>query len=703
MVRHIEQLQSLTDSARLAGSLAVEAGRYARTPDFTKPAATSSRPSSDRGTTFHFAHKVMSKRSDMSDGNSTHTTSASHQGYIERPSATEEITSDIARVINRAPMPVIEDGLIADGFIYPQRLVDGTRASFGTIGNTKAARKAFWNEIETSEGKSARVQGRIIAELPVELDLTQRCLVARDFCQSFEERGLPYWAAIHAPGARNDARNFHLHITYFDRPTGRNAQGEWAHSLVEVRRKKSRHQVECHPYRSNKHADTRGRDWPKRLRRNYADTCNFHLAMGGFEKRYDPRSYKDSGILKEPTEHLGTKIAALETMGLDTVPGQRNAKREIRWMVTKIEAPWVARAKTLRSSDAFDRPQVAEQQSSLVSLAETGITHARKSASFQIMANMITLRAEERFNFLSTEITRLQSKDDMSDLARRSAVIIALSAEQDLLLERMPALQMTATKCRKIGEDEMIKSRKKIAKFDQQIALFDPDLLLDSDDLTDIRDLAPDDMSDVAQGKPSDLDADDLKNIDDLFPDIPRDMTPVGETLPNDAADLLQDNEEGRPRETEKHQDDRKVAITRIDQIVAALMSPDQAAEMRDDHKIDAEAFPGAWSIQPTREKEKLVQLDKMLAELDNRQLRQAAIASRDATDLCQAGSARDDFARGWAVLRHEAGRRGLDLDTGQHVPETATDADRAHLHVDQDPCPIRVVRKNIARQRVRV
>lgn len=703
MARHIDHLRSLTDSARLAGSLAVEAGRYARTPDFTKPAAASSRPSSDRGTTFHFAHKVMSKRSDMSEGNSTHTTSASHQGYIERPSATEEITSDIVRVIDAAPMPAIEEGLIAEGFIYPARLVDGARASFGTIGNTKAARKAFWNEIEASEGRRARVQGRIIAELPVELDLTQRCLVARDFCQSFEERGLPYWAAIHAPGARNDARNFHLHITYFDRPTGRNAQGDWAHSLSETRRKKSRHQVEHHPFRSNKHADTRGRDWPKRLRRNYADTCNFHLAMGGFEKRYDPRSYKDSGILKEPTEHLGTKVAALETMGLDTVPGQRNAKREIRWMVTKIEAPWVARAKTLRTSDAFDRPQVAEQQKSLVALAETGITHARKSASFQIMANMITLRAQDRFTFLSSEIARLQAKDDISDLARRSAVIIALSAEQDLLLERMPALQMTATKCRKIGNEEMIKSRLKIARFDEQIALFDPDLLLESDDLTDIRDLAPDELSGAEQSKQSDLDAEDLKNIDDLFPDIPREQTPRENTLEDDLPSLSKPNEEPQPDGTGKLQEEARVAITRIDQIVAALMSPNQAEDMREDHKNDVEAFPGAWSIQPTSEKEKLVQLDKMLAELDNRQLRQAAIASRDATDLCQPGSARDDFARGWAVLRHEAGRRGLDLDTGQHVPEAATDADRAHLHTDQDPCPIRVVRKNIARQRVRV
>ncbi len=710
MSRHIDKLRELTETSNLAGSLTSGTGRYSRTPDYTKAASRSSRPSSDRGTTFHFAHKAMSKRNDMSDANHTHTTSAAHQGYIERPSATEEISKEVFDLLDQNPQTAVEDGLLSSGFAYPHRVVDPTRASFGTLGATKAERKEFWNEIERNEGKNARVQNRIIAELPHEFNLTERCMAARDFCQSLEERALPYWATIHAPGKRNDHRNYHLHITYFDRPSGRRQDGEWSHNIVEVQRKKSRHLVRTRPYRSNKHPDTRARDWPKRLRRNYSDTCNFYLSVGNYEKRYDPRPYRESGIAKEPTEHLGNKISALESMGLDTTSGQRNAKREMRWKISKAEQPWKERQDALVSSEAFGSTSQEDRQERLSILINQGTKLARKSASLSIISEMIETRVVDRQAFLDQEITRLSRKDDLSDLAATSTIILALTVERDLLEERSPGLQNTAKKCAKMSREEMKASREKMKMFDIEMKFFDPEAILDSETMSALEDIDVLTEEDNVVGP---LTPDDMDSIDDLFGPSPGDDHSRSlATTQSEGKGLTQLN--SRPendQESPTHPPDLKpeegskdeTSFARLEDILGRIASDDEQelAEFQD--KFDREAFPGAWMIQPTREREELEKLDRDLATLDNRQLRQAAIASRDATDLCSNDMARDEYGRGWAVLRHEAARRGLDLDTGIHAPEVATDPDRATLHVDQDPSPIRVVRKNIARQRVRV
>ena len=643
----------------------------------------------------------MSKKNDMSDTNNTQTTSAAHQGYIERPSATERVDSEIVKALTQ-PSHQEEEETAGEGFTYPERTMDPYRASFGTIGRSKTERKKFWNDVETSERRNGRVQSRIIAELPYELGLAQRCMLARDFCQVFEERRLPYWAALHAPGPRNDQRNYHLHITYFDRPSGRNETGIWGHAVTERRQKKSRHFYDARPFQKKKHPDTRRIDWPKELRVTFADTCNYHLSSAGHDKRYDPRSYRDAGLEKEPTEHLGSKMSALENMGLDTTPGERNAKREIRWMISRAEEPWSNRARQLTGSAAYIHDRPTEQQSILIGLAETGISEARKSASLFVMSNMITHRADQRSSFLDTEIQRLASKDDISDLARRSSLVVALSAERDLLEENLPALQIASRKCRDLGSVYRSKNKKKLSKFDTAFAIFDPEAVFGNG-----MDEVLEDIEDVIADKEDDKEDDnilgdgDIQAINELF----------GDTVPATHSKDREDAHPGQPdhgkamtgKIAEKVSSSGRIEpVDRISDVIRLLSSEEHHAAVRSDRIYQTEAFPGAWSIQPTKDRSEVVEIDRKLALLDNRSLRNAAIASRDATDLSSEISERQNFGRGWAVLRHEADRRGLDLDTGIHTPEHATDPDRSGLHLDHDPCSIRDVRKNIARQRVR-
>lgn len=115
-----------------------------------------------------------------------------------------------------------------------------------------------------------------------------------------------------------------------------------------------------------------------------------------------------------------------------------------------------------------------------------------------------------------------------------------------------------------------------------------------------------------------------------------------------------------------------------------------------------AESFPGAWSIPKNPDKRVL---QRELDEMTNASLSNCFSATQDAyllTDGDSDGALQDTFATGVRILNHEAKQRGLDLETGRHVPAKALSKDRAHLHTDTPPKPIRVKRKVRVRQLVR-
>jgi len=702
--KSLDILREMTESTASMVIPGSQRGRYARTPDFASADHRSTRPRTDRGMTFHFSHKTISKGSgdhSLDPRNITH--ASAHQGYIERPSATEEM-DEVTRDILRDPR-LADDGItpnpaarLADGFSYPDRLVAAARVSFGTLGATQAERKRFWTEVEMTEGRRGRVQGRIIAELPVELSTAERASLARDFCQIFEERHLPYWATVHSPGRRNDPRNFHLHIAYYDRPCGRRDDGNWDFEVRMTRRKKNRHRVVSRPFRNAKHPDTRKRSWPKTLRIEFSDISNYYLALSGAEKRHDPRSYRDAHLDKEPTEHLGTKAAALETIGLETVAGQRNAKREIRWKIRRAEQPWTERSRRVLESELLAAPEMAAARTRLLEIASGGITLARTSVSYAIAGELLTYRTTRRLDFLKKETQRLRSKDDMSDRAEREEILANLENELGMIEDRKPLIERNAAACSRHAESLKQRSVEEGERFDHlfessDVSRFLSDftengfsaLEIESEDPSE----TPEQTTGVAPDTCPDLDlSGSLDDIDSLFG--------------SDLAAL-----DGEDREKVLAERRRRTRNSR-DPIMAAIESLGSDAtegplpESPLDKKNLPESFPDAWRIQASPSEDELLRIDRSLAELDNRSLRHAAIATRDASDLSPAGNFRDDTARAWAVLQYESRRRGLDLDTGQHHPERATDPERAALHRDESPCPIRVVRKNIARQRVR-
>lgn len=196
-------------------------------------------------------------------------------------------------------------------------------------------------------GRGGTVQHRLVAELPHELSAAERAALVRRFCEHLERleedengepKGVMYTAAIHAPDAHNDARNYHLHVVFHDRPAKMNAaMGMWDFEVAEVFERKGEIRTR-YPLRQNKlrmvrgfedgmDPEASGRNFIPGLRRTFSQITNEALERAGIERRYDPRTYKAMGIERTPTDHLGTSAAALEAAGVETTVGSLNAQK----------------------------------------------------------------------------------------------------------------------------------------------------------------------------------------------------------------------------------------------------------------------------------------------------------------------------------------------------------------------------------------
>lgn len=198
-------------------------------------------------------------------------------------------------------------------------------------------------------GRGGRVQMRLVAELPHELTAEDRALIVQNFCDklgSLEERkdpdgtvrkiGMMYTAVIHAPDPHNDKRNYHLHVVAHDRPARYlDDRDQWDFEVQEVFQHKREDRIRF-PFRQNKigeiarsgngaQYESSGKNFIPSLRREFAKITNSVLAARGVERRYDHRSYEEMGIDRTPTDHLGTKAAALEAIGVPTAVGKINA------------------------------------------------------------------------------------------------------------------------------------------------------------------------------------------------------------------------------------------------------------------------------------------------------------------------------------------------------------------------------------------
>lgn len=264
-------------------------------------------------------------------------------------------------------------------------------------------------------GPGGKVQLRFVAELPCELRAEDRALIVQnftDYLASFAKDengnniGLMYTAVIHAPDAHNDRRNYHLHIIAHPRPAKFLPEhNAWDFEVAEQFDHKGEVRTR-YPHRKNKigevarkladgnpykHAhynnDIAGGDFIPHLRAKFAEINNAVLKARGIQRKLDPRRYEEMGITRTPTEHLGTRAAALEAMGVPTVVGRLNAI-----------AIWGDAERVIRDRAKAVHAQLSASQVALRYELDEALTFAPEASDTKQLRRLVA----ERDNLVST-------------------------------------------------------------------------------------------------------------------------------------------------------------------------------------------------------------------------------------------------------------------------------------------------------------
>ena len=166
----------------------------------------------------------------------------------------------------------------------------------------------------------------------------------RDYVQrNFVDKGMCADWAIHDSENDKGQRNLHIHVLLTMRPIMEN--GEWGAKSKKVFEldengeripvidkktgqqkvdKRNRKQWKCHTEDST---DWNSKENAKKWRKDLADTINATNEQLGIAVHWEHRSFKEQGIDREPTIHIGAVANALERKGVQTERG--NINREI--------------------------------------------------------------------------------------------------------------------------------------------------------------------------------------------------------------------------------------------------------------------------------------------------------------------------------------------------------------------------------------
>ena len=161
--------------------------------------------------------------------------------------------------------------------------------------------------------------------------------------RNFVDKGMCADWAIHDSENDKGQRNLHIHVLLTMRALTEN--GEWGakqkmiYDLDEngekipvidkktgqqIVDKRNRKQWKCHTADST---DWNSKENAKMWRKDLADTINATNEQLGIAVHWEHRSFKEQGIDKEPTIHIGAVANALERKGIQTERG--NINREI--------------------------------------------------------------------------------------------------------------------------------------------------------------------------------------------------------------------------------------------------------------------------------------------------------------------------------------------------------------------------------------
>jgi hypothetical protein len=166
------------------------------------------------------------------------------------------------------------------------------------------------NEVERFEKRSdSQLAMNLDIALPHEQTLEQNRRLMQDFVrEQFQRKGYAAHFAIHPPDRDGDDRNTHAHV------------------LVTLRK------IDEHGFARTK-AEQQERyrnrgEFVEGLRDAWEKLANRHLERNGYDARIDRRSLEDQGIEREPQQHQGPAVTAMEREGNVTRIGGEIRRRQ---------------------------------------------------------------------------------------------------------------------------------------------------------------------------------------------------------------------------------------------------------------------------------------------------------------------------------------------------------------------------------------
>ena len=191
----------------------------------------------------------------------------------------------------------------------------------------------LWNKAELAENrKDARVGREWVIGLPSELDKEQRKELAQNLAKDLAERyQVATQIAVHEPNKHGDQRNYHVHILTTTRKIDQDL------NLTD------KSDIERDRKQCAKLVISTSQDQIIECRERIANRLNQSLERANVQKEVSHLSYKDQGIDKIPTKHLGKSATFLERKGIKTEIGDynRSAMRfnELKTALESIYAP----------------------------------------------------------------------------------------------------------------------------------------------------------------------------------------------------------------------------------------------------------------------------------------------------------------------------------------------------------------------------
>lgn len=274
-------------------------------------------------------------------------------------------------------------------------------------------RSKLWNAAELAEKrKDARVAREYEVGIPKELNREQGIELVRDFAHGLSERyGVAVDFNIHKDsahkwdGTEKGFEGYHAHILTTTRQvTSDGFEGKAEPELSDTKRKSLG--MVC------------GAEEIERVRQSWEVAANRHLEQAGQSQRIDCRSLKAQGLDREPSQHLGPTVTALERRGQRTDAGDANRR---------IEAAFAQGIEDRRELTTL-RPQLIDTQTSI----ERALRVRQK---FQGFTERIETGADSFVQRFETQ-QRQQAAELARVAAEREAELVRIAAEREAAVEQ---------------------------------------------------------------------------------------------------------------------------------------------------------------------------------------------------------------------------------------------------------------------------